>query len=54
MMQLHGCRNKQDRREGGGVGGVRGPGPAKVLFIQKIYCSPGPGAMKYPGARTGS
>ena len=40
--------------ERGGVGGVGGPGTAKVLFNEKIVCSPGPGAMKYPGARTGS
>ena len=34
----------QDCREGGGVGGVGGPGPAKVLFNEKIICSLGPGA----------
>ena len=44
----------QDRREGGGVGRVRGLGPAKVLFNVKIDCSLGPGAMKYPRAQTES
>ena len=41
-------------REGGGVGGVGGLGPAKVLFSVETDCTLGPGAMKYPGARTGS
>ena len=41
-------------RGGGGVGGVGGPGPAKVLFNRRIDCLFGPGAMKYPWARTGS
>ena len=31
----------QDRREGG-LGGVGGPGPAKVYFGRKIDCSLGP------------
>ena len=26
----------QDRREGGGVGGVGGPGPAKIAFYEKL------------------
>ena len=28
---------------------VGGPGPAKVSLNEKIDCSLGPGAMKYPG-----
>ena len=39
----------QDRREG--IGGV---GVSKVFYNKKIDCPPGPGEMKYPGARTGS
>ena len=39
-----------------GVGrvGDPGPGPAKVLFNEKIVCPLGPGAMQYQEARTGS
>ena len=45
--------NKDRREGGGGVGGIGGPGPAKVLFNVKIVGSLGPGAMKYLGARSG-
>ena len=41
-------------RGGGGVVGVGGPGPAKVLFNEKFDCSFGPSAIKYPWVRTGS
>ena len=38
----------------GGVGGLGGPGPAKVLFNEEIDCPLGPGTLKYPGARNNS